>query len=89
MTLLLWIVRALVILFIIRLVVSFVTGVRRAPAQRPSQRRPQERLGGTLVRDPNCGTFIPQERAIVVGSGDDKQFFCSQECSQAWKLRHP
>jgi hypothetical protein len=88
MTLLIWIVRLLVILMVVRFIVNMVANARRAAQMPPrSKGRPQERIGGTLVRDPNCGTFIPQEKAIVTGSGDARQFFCSTTCRDAWNAK--
>ena len=55
---LLWIVRILVVLFVLRLVLRAVTGTRA-----PASRRRQARIGGSLVRDPQCGTYLPPARA--------------------------
>jgi hypothetical protein len=69
-TLLFWILRLLVLLLIVRFV---VTMIRQAalyskggpkPAAGRSKRQP-ERIGGTLVQDPQCGTYLPKERAIA------------------------
>ena len=35
-----------------------------------------------LVKDPVCGTYVPQARAIQAGD----QFFCSEECRRKYKL---
>jgi uncharacterized protein len=90
MSVILWLVRVLVILFIIRLVVSFFRGTL-APARgtakpRGSAAKP-ERIGGKLVQDPECGTYIPEERAIRHGRGDRVQFFCSVDCRDKWLAR--
>jgi hypothetical protein len=88
--LLLWILRLLVLLLIVRLIVRGVSSViaRRtgSPAGRPG--RSPERLGGHLVRDPQCGTYIPESRAIVVGRGQDAQHFCSPTCRDSWLASH-
>jgi uncharacterized protein len=88
---LLWIVRILAILLLIRMVLHALFGSRRAAARTkgapgPGARaRAQERIGGELVRDPNCGTYIPKVGALVVGSGDTAQYFCSTECRDAYE----
>jgi len=56
--------------------------VSRGPTPRP------ERLGGELVRDPNCGTYIPKANALIVGSGANTQYFCSRECRDAYAIAH-
>ena len=74
-----WIFRVLVFLLILRLVLRLIFGTafaRRAAAPR----RAPERLGGELVRDPVCGTYIPKAGAFVVGKGDNARYFCSIEC---------
>lgn len=93
MTLLLWIVRLLVLLLIVRFV---VTMVRQAllhskstgrPPRGGQTTRPPERIGGTLVQDPQCGTYLPKERAIAVTSAGSTQYFCSDTCRDAWKAK--
>ena len=84
MTFIIWVIRALVILFILRLVLRMFTTRSMAGAGRHPNRRAPERLGGTLVRDPNCGTHIVRERAIMSGSGEAAVYFCSKACRDAW-----
>lgn len=84
-----WIVRILAILMIVRLVFRMIAGIRRAAgggaatSPRPG-RVPQTREGGRLVRDPQCGTHIPQAGAIAVSIGRDTQYFCSTRCRDEW-----
>jgi hypothetical protein len=81
-----WLLDLLVLWLIVRAVSRMFTG-RQTPAPRGRPRpaaKPVERLGGTLVRDPQCGTYIPESRAIRVGSGDEVQFFCSTTCRDAY-----
>ena len=90
MSLISWIVRILVILFLIRLLLRFLSGVARGyaspgPSQKPNQ--PATREGGQLVRDPNCGTYVPVGRALREGSGDNAVYFCSDACRNAWAAR--
>ena len=43
-------------------------------ARRAAPRRSP--LGGRLVQDPICGTYVSEQTAIQAGS----EFFCSEEC---------
>ena len=43
---------------------------------------PQASEAGHLVKDPVCGTYIPQATAIQAGN----QFFCSEECRRKYKI---
>ena len=81
---LIWLVRLLVLILVIRFLMRSVTALTsgRRAASRPA--RVPERLGGTLVRDPHCGTYVPKANALAVGSGADVQHFCSAACRDAW-----
>lgn len=89
MTLMLWIVRLLILLIIIRFVVSLFRSATSAPAGGPgrSRKRPPERIGGTLVRDPQCGTYLPQDRAVSVVRNGTPTYFCSTRCRDEWSDR--
>jgi hypothetical protein len=87
MLLISWIVRILVILFLVRLVLRFFAGATRQAGAPRTSRTPATREGGHLVRDPNCGTYVPVARALQSGSGDAAVYFCSDTCRQAWATR--
>lgn len=36
--------------------------------------------GVPMVRDPVCGTFVVQSRALTAQIGDRVEYFCSEEC---------
>lgn len=90
MRILFWIFRILLILIVIRLVVravyGFMRGSRSGGAPRPPGQM-RERAGGELVRDPNCGTFIPRNTAIAAGSGGAAKYFCSERCRDEFAAR--
>lgn len=82
------IIQLLVILLVVRLIANALFGARRRQPRPTSPAAPGERVGGTLVRDPQCGTYLPQTRAIRVGSGSDAQYFCSATCRDAYRAAH-
>jgi uncharacterized protein len=92
MALISWILRILAVLLLVRLVLRFLGGVVRGyaapsgsgpgPTRRSNQ--PATREGGHLVRDPQCGTYVPVARAIREGSGESAIYFCSDTCRHAW-----
>ena len=93
MVLLVWLLRIVLITMIIRVVFGFFSQLA-APRSRPASGprpapRPKERAGGTLVRDPQCGTYIPETRALSAGSGTNIQYFCSEDCRRAYLAAHP
>ena len=57
-----------------RVVGAVIEGLRGGPAGPPSDRR------GVLVRDPVCGTFILQDRAVAAMRSGQAVFFCSEAC---------
>ena len=88
MTVLLWIIRAIIILIVLRFLLRLFFGPRpQPPKRRTAPGGPVERVGGELVRDPHCGTYIPKARAIAVGSGSDTRYFCSATCRDAFGVR--
>jgi hypothetical protein len=81
---LLWIVRVIIILIVLRLLVRLLFPAlagRRGPA-RPGR---QERQGGELVRDPQCGTYVPRSRAVVVNGPGGPVYFCSTSCRDTYR----
>jgi hypothetical protein len=67
---------------------AFLRGSESPPAApRTSSRTPATREGGHLVRDPNCGTYLPIARALRVGSASDPLYFCSDTCREAWAAK--
>ena len=88
MTFLIIVVRVLVILMILRFVMRLIAGARSVPSRGPRPKPMAERTGGILVRDPNCGTFIPESRAITIGKGPGALHFCSPACRDAYSTRN-
>lgn len=84
---LLWVLRVIVVLFVLRLLLRaiFPRGIGAPPAgKRPSRNNRTERIGGELVRDPQCGTYIPKAKAVVAGSGAKAIYFCSTTCRDTY-----
>jgi hypothetical protein len=80
----------LVILLVVRMVLRFLAGAvsgASGPKPAPKPNQPATREGGHLVRDPNCGTYVAEGRALRVGSGDNALYFCSETCRDAWAAR--
>jgi YHS domain-containing protein len=56
---------------------NFALGNRAAG---PGQAKPRVPAGGTLRKDPVCGTFVSEDVAILLSSGGHMHYFCSNEC---------
>ncbi len=81
-----WIGRVLLIMFIIRLITSFLGGgARRASTSAPGTGGTRgtgrtEKTVATLVRDPQCGTYVSETGAIAASHGGATLHFCSERC---------
>lgn len=91
MGILIWIIRILGLLLLLRFALRLLFPNRRAaPGEAPRGARPPAqdvKQGGELVRDPNCGTFVPKARAIAVSVGRDTHYFCSVTCRDAYRAK--
>ena len=63
-----WIARVLIFLLLLRIVLRLIFGSMGAgPGRtqpRPGRSRSAERVGGELVRDPNCGTYVAKASIV-------------------------
>jgi hypothetical protein len=41
---------------------------------------------GLMVRDPQCGVYLPENRSITEVTGGERIHFCSQACRSAYHL---
>ena len=76
----------LIVLFFVlsRALWRLFDGVVEGITGRPPQTRIPQR-GVQMVRDPVCGTFVVPERAITIGEGRARVFFCSEACRDAFR----
>ncbi len=77
-----WIIRFLVVMLLVRLVWKFVSGVVEGAARRP-QVAPAK--GVPLVRDPMCGTYVDQTRALTLRRKGEMHYFCSENCRTSFR----
>ncbi len=83
-----WLLDALVLFLIVRTFMRAIGGGGAARKSRPTTSAPTpERSGGTLVRDPQCGTYVPESSAVRVKAGDKTLYFCSTACRDAYQTR--
>lgn len=90
-----WALRLLLLFLLVRALMLIVGGLLRGLMGVPQAsgggsqgaprtgREPQSR--GTLVKDPVCGTYVPQERALTARTASGgTAFFCSEACRSAY-----
>jgi YHS domain-containing protein len=71
---------ALYLVWAVMLVVLLLPLLRRASLK--TGRRPA--LGGELVKDPVCQTYIVRARAVQRSAGGELRYFCSPECARRY-----
>ena len=76
----------LLVLFVARAVWRLLSGVvEGSMAAGPRRSGPPER-GTRMVRDPICGTFVVQSRALSADSRGETAWFCSDDCRRKWQI---
>lgn len=69
------------LLWALMVVVLLLPLLRRAYLR--TRRRPAA-LGGELVKDPVCQTYVVRARAVQRSVGGEPLFFCSLECARRY-----
>jgi hypothetical protein len=82
-----WIVRIIVVLFVLRLIQNFFAPNARpaSPPRTGGRSTAVERPGGQLVRDPQCGTYVPISTSVHLVAGPNTLYFCSVACRDAYR----
>jgi YHS domain-containing protein len=72
-------------LFLRSILGRFFSGFRRSapPGGKPSP--PPVRTGGTLYKDPICGTYVSSDSAIAQNIRGETVYFCSTECRDKYR----
>jgi YHS domain-containing protein len=85
-----WLLRLLLFLLLIVVVmqalVRIAGGFMDGLSGRSSRGRSRVPTKGTaMVRDPVCGTFVVQSRALTAVRGRHTAWFCSEDCRRQWQ----
>jgi YHS domain-containing protein len=71
---------AVLILLVARAIWRLVSGVLEGAGLNQRAIPPAVKL----VRDPVCGMFVAPSNALVVGTGAEAKYFCSEKCRREW-----
>ena len=77
--------RLLIFLGLFILLYYLVKGLLSPSKSRPMDRSEDWEVESEMVKDPNCGTYIPRESAIRARIDGREYFFCSKECMREFK----
>ena len=86
----LWLIRLLLLFLLIVVLLRAVWRLLGGIAESASASAPGvPRRGTQMVRDPVCGTFVVQSRALSASAGGETAWFCSDVCRREWQAaRH-
>jgi len=63
----------------------FISSLLRVLPGRPTATRAKSNgRGEEMVRDPQCGTYLPRGDALEKSVRGERHFFCSRECRDAF-----
>ncbi len=80
--LILWAVFGFVLYTIIQAARS---GMRSGSPRKPADKTPG---GEEMVRDPQCGTYVPRSEALSATVSGQNHSFCSSRCRDEYLQRH-
>lgn len=63
---------------VFRLVKSLVGG--QAKRQDRMAGQAPERVDDVMVKDPQCGAYFPQRKAVALNDAGEELYFCSVDC---------
>lgn len=75
----------LLVLLVGRALWRLLSGVVEGAAGGGPRRSRTPERGARMVRDPVCGTFVVQSRALSADSRGETAWFCSEDCRQQWQ----
>ena len=73
-----WVLRVIILMLVVRALWRLLSGIIEGATPPASSGRSEKTL--PLVRDPVCGTYVTQSRALSAGQGDATRYFCSERC---------
>ena len=76
--------RLLVILFLLFVLYLLLKGAIGFAYFSSLRRKRQERLGGEMVLDPVCETYVPKATAVAKMIDGRTVYFCSRQCADAY-----
>ncbi len=80
-------VRLLLWLIVGFLVYTVFQAIKQAMLKPPAPPAEKTSRGEEMVRDPECGTYVPRSDAIKVQAKGATHYFCSTECQDKYQKR--
>jgi YHS domain-containing protein len=78
-------IRTLLLFILVVLTYYSLKTVIRSAFTAYHRKEERERLmGRDMVRDPQCGTYVPKDRAVTRRIGGRVEHFCSESCARSF-----
>lgn len=71
-----------VLAFLLYTLVQMVKQALRKPPASPSEKSAR---GEEMVLDPECGTYVPRNDAVMTEIAGEKRYFCSEDCRDKFR----
>ncbi len=79
-------VRLILFLLLLFLIYTVFAALRQFLTGRSGKLPPEKtRRGEDMVRDPQCGVYLPRSEAVRKTIGGRPHYFCSKECRNAFR----
>lgn len=80
-------VRLLIWLIVGFLVYTVFQMIRQAVSKPPGPPLEKTSRGEDMIRDPQCGTYVPRNDAVKIEAKGKAHYFCSTECRDKYLER--
>ena len=77
------------VLFWLILLSVFLWALRGLVRTRPPVPGKPGKEGEEMVRDPQCGVYLPVSKAVSGRVGGKTEYFCSRECEDRYRSGEP
>ena len=71
-----------------RLIKTAVGGPRLERARKVRKQGGKEHIEDEMVKDPQCGVYVPKREAVTAKVGGEKFYFCCEDCKEAFLETH-
>ncbi|MBI4773121.1 MAG: YHS domain-containing protein [Deltaproteobacteria bacterium] len=67
-----------------RLIKAVMSGPRLERSREVGKQKRKERIEDEMVKDPQCGVYLPKREAVTAKVGGKKIYFCSEDCKETF-----
>ena len=79
----------IVLLYLLyRLIKTVISGPRLDRTRDVGKQGRKERVEDEMVKDPQCGVYVPKREAVTAKVEGEKFYFCSEDCKEAFLETH-